>query len=204
MREYEIAGRLAEETYRQGALPIVNLIATDERIFGFRHPLPQDKKMEKYAMLVLCGRRHGLVCSVTRLVHFGPLSDELKKKQAAVTQVDARIIAGTRPGKTLAQMFGEIQQAYADAGFPGEWQLHHQGGPAGYEPREFVANPRAEQHVAAGQAYAWNPSITGVKTEDTVLITPDGFEVMTEIPGWPMVEVPVGGQTVRRPLILEV
>jgi Xaa-Pro aminopeptidase len=204
MSEYEIAARLADETYRQDALPIVDLIATDERIFGFRHPLPQNKKMDRYAMLVLCGRKYGLVCSITRLIHYGPLSDELKQKQAAVTQVDAQVITGTRPGKTLAEMFALIQQAYADAGYPGEWKLHHQGGPAGYEAREFVAKPSTGQRVEAGQTYAWNPSITGIKTEDTVLITPDGFENLTEIPGWPVVEVNVGGQLVRRPLILEV
>ena len=203
MTEYEIAAVLAAESYRRELLPIVNLIATDERIFGFRHPLPTNKKMEKYAMLVLCGRKYGLVCSVTRLIHYGPLSDELKRKQDAVTQVDAQILTATRPGKTLAQVFGEIQQAYAGAGFDGEWKLHHQGGPAGYEPREFVATPQVTAKVAAGQAYAWNPSITGVKTEDTVLITDSGFEVMTEIPGWPVREVTVGGQKVRRPLILE-
>jgi Xaa-Pro aminopeptidase len=56
-----------------------------------------DKKMEKYAMLVMCGRKYGLVTSVTRLVHFGPLPDELKKKQEAVTQIDAQVIATRAP-----------------------------------------------------------------------------------------------------------
>ena len=40
MTEYEIAGLLSDQTYAQGAVPIVNLIATDERVFRFRHPLP--------------------------------------------------------------------------------------------------------------------------------------------------------------------
>jgi antitoxin VapB len=203
MSEYEIAGRLAEEAYRRELLPIVNLIATDERVFGLRHPLPTGKKMEKYAMLVLCGRKYGLVASVTRLIHYGPLSDELKKKQAAVAAIDASVIATTRPGATLAEMFGKIQQAYAAAGYADEWRLHHQGGPAAYEPREFVATPSATARVEAGQAYAWNPSITGTKVEDTVLVTEDGFEVMTEMPGWPVLEVSVAGKPVRRPLILE-
>jgi len=55
--ENEIAARLAFEAQSRGAQPIVNLIATDERIFNYRHPLPTSKKMERYAMLVLCGRR---------------------------------------------------------------------------------------------------------------------------------------------------
>lgn len=62
--EYDIAANLDLETQRLGVQPIVNLIATDERIFKFRHPLPTGKKLERYAMLVLCGRQAGLVCSV--------------------------------------------------------------------------------------------------------------------------------------------
>lgn len=204
MTEYELAANLAHEAFRREVLPIVNLIASDERIFGFRHPLPfPTKKVEKYAMLVICGRKYGLVTSVTRLIHFGPLPDELKRKQEAVLKIDAQVINATRPGMTLEGMFQKIQQAYADAGFPDEYGLHHQGGPASYEPREFLAKPGATQRVNAGQAYAWNPSITGCKVEDTVLITEDGFEVMTEMPGWPMIEVQVDGKTIRRPAILE-
>ena len=205
MSEYEIAGLLAREAYDRDMLPIVDLIATDERISGFRHPLPaHDKKLEKYAMLILCGRRYGLVTSVTRLVHFGPLPEVLKKKQAANLQVDARVISATRPGATVKDMFATIQQAYESAGYPGEWQRHHQGGPAGYEPRELLATPSANFRVQAGQAYAWNPTITGVKVEDTILITDSGFEIMTEMPGWPMTDIEVDGQTIRRPLILEI
>jgi antitoxin VapB len=205
MSEYEIAANLAKEAFDRDLVPIVNLIATDERIFGFRHPLPRaGKKMGKYAMVIICGRKYGLVASCTRLIHYGPLSDELKRKQAALVQIDARVNASTRPGLTLGEMFAKIQQAYAAVGYADEYQLHHQGGSAAYEPREFVAKPGLEVKVAAGQAYAWNPSITGCKTEDTVLITPEGFEVMTEMPNWPMTEVTVDGKVYRRPLILEV
>ncbi len=202
--ENQIAARLAEESQSRGVQPIVNLIATDERIFAFRHPLPTGKKLDRYAMLVLCGRQHGLVCSITRLVHFGPLPEEVRRKAAAVAQIDATFIAATRPGRTLGQVFGEATAAYAAAGFAGEWQLHHQGGPAGYEPREYVATPDSGDGVVAGQVYAWNPSITGAKSEDTVLVGENGNEVLTEIPGWPMLSVAGAGQAMARPAILEI
>jgi antitoxin VapB len=204
MSEYEIAGCLAHEAFNRNVLPIVNLIATDERIFNFRHPLPDpNKKLQKYAMLIICGRKYGLVCSVTRLVHFGPLPDELKVKQEKDLTIDANVIAKTRPGLTLSDMFAIIQDAYAQVGYPEEYRLHHQGGPAGYEAREFLAKPGMTPRVAAGQTYAWNPTITGTKVEDTVLIKEDGFDVLTEMPGWPAMEIEVGGKRIRRPLILE-
>ena len=202
--EQEIAGRLAYETQRRGAQPIVALIATDERIFRFRHPVPAlHKELERYAMLVLCGRRKGLVASVTRLVHFGPLPDEVRRKMAATAQVDAVFIAATRPGEVEGDIFQAAQAAYAAAGYPDEWQLHHQGGPAAYEPREWTCTPASTGKVVQGQVYAWNPSITGAKSEDTVLVGAEENEVLTTIPGWPMLTVEVGGVRMERPAILE-
>ena len=202
--ECQIAGLLAHEAECRGMQAIVNLIATDERIFAFRHPLPTDKKLERYAMLVLCGRRGGLVCSVTRLVHFGRLPDDLRRKAEAVAQADATFIAATRPGRTLGEIFRRATTAYAETGFPDEWRLHHQGGPAGYEPREYVATPDAADVVAVGQAYAWNPSITGTKSEDTILVGEVGNEVLTAIENWPKLLVTVDGQAFARPAILEI
>jgi len=201
--EYQIAGMLAHEAESRGVQAIVNLIATDERIFAFRHPLPTAKKLERYAMLVLCGRRWGLVCSVTRLVHFGRLPDELRRKAEAVARVDATFIAATRPGRSLGDVFRHGMSAYAEVGFADEWKLHHQGGPAGYEPREYVATPDSTDVVSLGQVYAWNPSITGTKSEDTILVGEVGNEVLTAIEGWPTLTVTVDGQVLARPAILE-
>ncbi len=200
-RENELAAILGFEAQQRGAQPIVNLIATDERIFRYRHPLPTDKRLERYAMLVLCGRRNGLVCSITRLVHFGPLPEEVARKAAATAQIDATFINGTRPGRTLGEIFAEAQRAYADAGYADEWHLHHQGGPAGYEPRETTATPSSRLQVFAGQVYAWNPSITGTKSEDSVLVGAQSNEVLTAIEGWPTYTVESGGVTIERPMI---
>ena len=202
--EYQIAGLLAHQAERRGVQAIVNLIATDARIFAFRHPLPTGKKLARYAMLVLCGRRWGLVCSITRLVHFGRLPDDLRRKAEAVAQVDATFIAATRPGQSLSQIFQRATESYAEAGFPDEWHLHHQGGPAGYEPREYVATPHSTDVVSVGQAYAWNPSITGTKSEDTILVGEADNEVLTAVEHWPKLLATVDGQVFARPAILEI
>lgn len=196
--EYEIAAHLAAEAEQQGVQAVVNLIATDERIYSFRHPLPTAKKLDRYAMLILCGRKNGLICSLTRLVHFGPLPDDIKRKQAACAEVDAAFINNTRPGQTLGAIFDQAISAYARAGFPGEWQKHHQGGTSGYEPREYLAVPGSTDRVCAGQAYAWNPSITGYKSEDTLLVGETQNEIITQVPDWPIVVV----DGVARPTIL--
>jgi antitoxin VapB len=93
---------------------------------------------------------------------------------------------------------------YASTGFPDEWKLHHQGGSAGYMPREFTAAPASTQPILAGQVFAWNPSITGVKSEDTILVGGQTNEILTEMNDWPMLEIQAGDQLVKRPAILEV
>jgi len=110
----------------------------------------------------------------------------------------------TRPGRKAADVFQAGVAAYAAHGYPDEWHKHHQGGPAGYEPREYVVTPETPDTVAAGQVYAWNPSITGTKSEDTILVGAEGNEVLTAIEGWPQVQVAVAGGQMARPAILEV
>jgi antitoxin VapB len=202
--EHQIAARLDFECRNRGVQPIVNLIATDERIFSYRHPLPTFKPLERYAMLVLCGRRWGLVCSITRLIHFGTLPDDIRRKADAVAKIDAAFIAATRPSCKLNQVFKAGLDAYAHNGYKNEWQLHHQGGPAGYEPREFIVTPTTKDQVSLLQAYAWNPSITGTKSEDTIQVNENDNETLTAIPGWPVIEVEINGKTYTRPAILEV
>ncbi len=204
MSEWHIASLLAGEAARRGVWPVVDLVATDERIRRFRHPLPVDKQLERHAMAVLCGRRWGLVTSLTRFVHFGALPDELRRRQDAVAAVDAAFIAATRPGAAVKEIFARAVEVYRATGFAGEWQLHHQGGTAGYRPREQVAGPDSRELVAAGQAFAWNPSITGTKSEDTILVGEEANQVMTEIAGWPAVEAVAGATAWRRPAVLEI
>jgi Xaa-Pro aminopeptidase len=202
--EYEIAAILAYEANARGMQAIVNLVATDERVYQFRHPLPTDKKLDRYAMLVLCGRRWGLVCSITRFLHFGSLPDDLRRKADAVAKIDAVFIDSTRPNRKLSEIFQEAVNAYEEVGYLEEWKWHHQGGPAGYEPREFVVTHTTEDRVKESQVYAWNPSITGTKSEDSILIHEAGHEILTQIDGWPVVIVEVSGRKFERPAILEI
>ena len=69
--ELQVAGRLSRGCLERNIVPSVTLVAADERVRKYRHPIAKANRIEKCAEIVLCGRRHGLVCSVTRLVHFG-------------------------------------------------------------------------------------------------------------------------------------
>lgn len=206
MNEYEIAAALQYETMSRGVQPIVVLIGVDDRIYNVRHPVPTDKIMEKYAMLVLCGRQHGLVCSVTRLIHFGKISDDLRQRIEACARVDAAMLAASQPGVSLESVLRTTQDAYAQNGYPGEWKDHHQGGLAGYTPRDILAVPGESTTLEAGMVLAWNPSIAGAKVEDSIMVPETGQapEILTRMYGWPTITVQVRDMALERPLIMEV
>jgi len=200
--EYEVAATLANEHYVRGIVPIVVLIAADARLRQYRHPLPTMNQVTRIVMLVVCGRRHGMIVSATRLVHFGQMEDELLRKHKAVTAVDAAFIAATKPGARIGKVFKTGLEAYRAEGFPDEWKLHHQGGPTGYAARDYRATADVKEVVAPYQAFAWNPSITGTKSEDTIIAAPEGPEIISLSPSFPTLEVEIGGRKLRRSEIL--
>lgn len=202
MTEYQVAAALARRQWERGITPIVVLIAADERLMKYRHPIPQDHTVERTVMLVICGRRNGLIVSATRIVNFGPVSDELRKKHEAVARVDAAFIGNTTIGARIGDIFKAGLAAYAAEGYPEEWKLHHQGGPTGYAARDYRATSATDARVELNQAFAWNPSITGTKSEDTILALPSGPEIISASPGFPMLEVEASGMKLTRSDIL--
>ena len=80
----------------------------------------------------------------------------------------------THPGRTMADAFDDCRRFYAEAGFLEEWKLHYQGGTTGYASRQIIATPKSRQQIEIGQAFAWNPSITGAKAEETFILTKVG------------------------------
>ena len=200
--EWRIAAELAKACLEREMEPIVNLAAVDGRASECRHPLPTSRVLDRYAMVVVCARRHGLIASATRLVHFGAVPGELLRRHRASAAIDAAFIASTRPGARVADIFRTARAEYAAQGFADEWRLHHQGGRTGYASRDYLARPDSREAVRSGQAYAWNPSAAGAKSEDTVLVGEAGNDIITRTGEFPELSVEWGGQTVLRPDIL--
>lgn len=199
-REWDAAAMLAERFLRIRAQPVVLLVAGEARLSRFRHPPPTSSPIGRRAMLVVCARRDGLIANVTRFVNFGPLDAEACEAYARLLRVEAAFLNATVPGRRVGDVFRDGTEAYAANGFDvDEWRRHHQGGPTGYMPRDYLATTASDATVEASQAFAWNPSVPGLKVEDTVVVGSDGVEVLTRDPDWPTVEV--GGRI--RPAVLE-
>jgi Xaa-Pro aminopeptidase len=202
MTEFEIQARLAAKVMKDGINPQVILVATDERIYNYRHPIPTGKALHSYAMIVLCAECYGLVANVTRFVHFGALDEELAENRLKLAEIDLTMNLATRPGAAIREIFQQGLDAYEKAGYGEDWRFLHQGGPTGYASREFLATPGGAGTVHLHQAFAWNPAIRGVKSEDTMLVRAEGNEFLTHTGEWKYIIMERQGQPYNRPDIL--
>jgi Xaa-Pro aminopeptidase len=201
-REREVAARLAQGCFACGIAPLVVLVAGDDRIANYRHPLPTEQRWQRTLLVALTGRRHGLHASLTRMVSVGEPDAMLAARFRAVQRVDAAMLLASRPGASLGDVLARGQAQYAAEGFAAEWELHHQGGLTGYAGRERFAVPGEPLVLGRAQAVAWNPSITSVKSEDTALVTDAGPELLTMTARWPRDRVELDEGTVERAALL--
>jgi Xaa-Pro aminopeptidase len=187
--ERAVAAGLAARIVAAGADPLVLLCSGSSRA-GFRHPLPTDAPLGRRAMVVVCARRNGMIANVTRWVRFDSSTAAERDAEARIAAVEADVFAATRPGARLNSILTTFQASYAAHGFGSDqWQLHHQGGPAGYAGRDPRATPQTDDEVVLSQAFTWNPSAPGVKIEDTVQLTDQGIRPLSVDPRWPVVDV---------------
>lgn len=196
LSERTMAARVAAALLERSIEPSVLLMATDERILRYKHAVPQAGTLQRFGMLNLCARRWGLCVSITRFVHFGPMPQHLQDAFAVAAEVNARLLAATRPGAASAELFATAAAAYAALGHPGAERQHHQGGATGYAEREWIATPGGTERVLNAQAFAWNPSMAGGKVEDTVLLRDGAIEVLTRTPELPVVTTRAGQLTI--------
>ncbi len=185
--ETSLGARLALALAADGIRAPVVLVASDERIRRYRHPIPVPKPIDTSLMLIVGAELGGLVVAMTRFAWLrGRPDPETERRFDAVNRVHAAFLTATRVGRTLAEVLADGVAAYGAEGFPDEWSLHHQGGPIGYQGREAVATPGNDSRINAEMAFAWNPSITGTKAEDTFVLHADGArDIVTRDPYWP-------------------
>ncbi|MBL7647354.1 MAG: M24 family metallopeptidase [Candidatus Hydrogenedentes bacterium] len=212
--ENDISARLIYEGQRRGCQVPVSLVAADERITRYRHPLPtlpgtvHERNVKRYVMVVAGMIRGGLSVSLTRFKQVDTLDPAITDAFARICAVDACMQEATMPGRTLGDVFVACQDAYRRFGFvENEWHNHHQGGSTGFAGRTCKATPGeifpcldanwaedfrkgADLDVPVATAFAWNPSAPGVKSEDTFLLHEDGRkEILSSTPGLPRVDL---------------
>ncbi|WP_081927309.1 M24 family metallopeptidase [Halobellus rufus] len=211
--EHEVAAGLRVTLASQGIESPVVLVGGGERARKYRHFTPTLAELGEYALVTVTAERGGLYASTTRTVAFGDAPEWLgerheKAMRVEASALDATLRAAADDGEigTAGDVFDRIREAYDAVGESGEWRNHHQGGAAGYAGREWIATPEGEERVETPLAYAYNPTVSGAKSEDTVLLADGESEVLTATGEWPTRTVDSrldGGFSIERHEVLE-
>lgn len=184
--EWQLAGAGAEALWGCGLHPALTLAAGAARLPRYRHPTPSGAPLGDEAMLVFCARGFGLYANLTRFVRFRS-GEDARRRDETVRAVEAAGLQACRPGRTLADVYQALADAYREAGVPDAIREHHQGGITGYLAREIISTPATATPLETGMAVALNPSLPGTKIEDTFLLGTAGLENLTLDSAWPSV-----------------
>ena len=189
--DYDVAAVVGAALAREGANAVCLIVGGDERLRTLRHPLAVGEVVREALMVVVVARRAGLHAAATRLA-VTHADDEILALFRKLEAVDEAVLAASLPGGTWGETIDVLALAYAGIGHAGAWREHFQGGPIGFEQREFELAPGQNDDPfwnlarAAGTAVAWNPSLGGgAKIEDTYVVGEAGMELVTSSPSWP-------------------
>ena len=190
---------LYKELIQRSISPLEVQVEADTEVPG-----TATRKVADSALISVRASRWGLVVAMKRAIHFGPLPPALGQRQEAAAGVAAGLWARTVPGATGGAILEAAVADYARVGLTDEWRRSAPGGMIGYLPREWEAAPGAQDQVREFEAFAWNSTAGDFAIEDTLLLDGDRLVVLTEIPGWPVIESKALGRIYRLPAILRI
>ena len=183
---------------RKMSAPVM-VIGVDEEINSWRHPIPWDKEIRKSLMLVVGGKRNGLNIPITRMVQFGEVPDDMRKRFDAVCTIAADTILSCGAGVKFADVSMRQKMLYEQLGYADEWEKHFVGGVTGYTVSDGTLCMDKDAVMTEGMTFNWYVTITGVNTEDTMMITNNGYELFTVNGIWPTKKVETEKGTVELP-----
>ena len=153
------------------------------------HAIPGPRKLKRGDLVLMdFGCKYGGYCSdMTRTVAFGEPDPEMRKVYGIVQRVQQECREMVAPGKVCKDIHLHAIHTIDEAGYPGRMG-HGLGHSVGIDIHE---NPRysfkCEDLTQPGMVITVEPGIYlpgkgGVRIEDTVLVTEDGWESLTTAP----------------------
>ena len=201
--EIEAVKRIASHLFDSGMEFTSLMCAADDRLMKFRHAIPTTNKMKERVQIGGNMRKWGLTVCMTRYVNFVPVTEAIRAQYRLNQKIDLTLMTNTIPGESYQRPLLAAKALYEENGLSEEFTKHHQGGPIGYANRDYRVDYSITDLIQDNQAFCWNPSITGTKSEDTILVHQDGFEFITRPYVFPKVNIEFYGKTYSRADILE-
>jgi Xaa-Pro aminopeptidase len=187
LSEKELAAMLALHLVREGSdtKPYGGILISGKRT-SLLHGIPSDKKIEKgdFVLVDFGGQYRGYLADMTRTVVVGRATDEQKEVYAYERAMVEATLAAIRAGVASKDVFAASTKPIEGTKYFG---YHYTG--IGHGIGLFVhelpfLSPRSDDVLAAGMVMTVEPGIYipdwgGVRIEDQLLVTENGYENFT-------------------------
>jgi Xaa-Pro aminopeptidase len=185
MTENELAGALGFEIRKLGAKNSFEAIVAFGTNASRPHHQPGTRKLEKDdTVLIDFGVRYGsYCCDLTRCFAVGRMSNFYRKVYNAVEEAQAAAIRVVKPGVEKREVDAAARAVIRKYGLPvyGHGTGHGLGLEVHEEP---VIADKSKGKLRAGMAFTIEPAVyipgkLGVRIEDDVLVTKNGYKVLS-------------------------
>ncbi|HEY2253339.1 MAG TPA: M24 family metallopeptidase, partial [Planctomycetaceae bacterium] len=200
--EAEIAGHLANRLFKHEVQPVSLRAVADGRGSAYRHWQYSENILKKWCFISAIVSRWGLFCGVTRSVVFGSPPDDIMIafQQAGLLQATGMFFS--QSGWPLSTVWQKVRRIYEKQGVGEEWQSGDQADVTGYTASEVQLFPTSEFTLLPRMPVHWHPSVGPAQVGDTILVSDEGPELLTNANDWPLLYVTVKGKPVYVPDIL--
>lgn len=191
VRELDVA--LAIEGYlrERGASAAFDTIVASGPRGAMPHGVASDRVMQEGELVTIdLGARLGGYCSdMTRTFALGAPTERMLEVYRAVLDAEEQAVAAVRPGITGRELDAVARDVLAGHGLA-EYFAHSLGHGVGLAVHEGPGlNVRSDDVLEPGMIVtvepgAYLPGEGGVRIEDLVLVTEDGYEVLSHFPKW--------------------
>lgn len=189
MSEREVARKLDYKLSELGseAVAFPTIIATGPKHSAYPHHDPTERKIQE-GDAVICdfgATYKGYISDMTRTYLMPPVDEEMETIYETVKEAQSHAIEGVRKGKNYSDLDDIARNIIKDRGWA-RYFVHSLGHGIGLEVHEAPLGIRHESKevIDVNHAFTVEPGIYvpgkgGVRIEDDVLVTEDGYEIIS-------------------------